>query len=236
MQTVGERSHLEVAIIDYQMSNLFSVKHACEHAGLKPVITCDRKVIMNSDAAILPGVGAFGEAMDNLRRLDLIGSIKDFIDMGKPFLGICLGIQLLLSESEEFGNHKGLNVIEGVVVRFPNKNREGRRVKVPQVGWNKIFRPKFASEEYWENSPLRGIRDGELMYFVHSYYVIPANQSYVLTRTNYDGIDFCSSVMRDNVFAFQFHPEKSGVMGLKIYRNLASTLRNLKEAWSWEKS
>lgn len=227
---MGEESHLQVAIIDYQMSNLFSVKHACEYIGLKPVITSDKQVIMNSDAAILPGVGAFGEAMDNLRRLDLINSIKEFIDMGKPFLGICLGIQLLLSESEEFGNHKGLNVIEGMVVKFPNKNSEGKRIKVPHVGWNKIFRPNFASEDCWDNSPLKGIGNGEFMYFVHSYYIIPVNKLHVLTNTNYDGIEFCSSIMRGNVFAFQFHPEKSGGRGIKIYQNLASTLRNLKGA------
>lgn len=226
---MGEGSHSQVAIIDYQMSNLFSVKHACEHVGLKPVITSDEQVIINSDAVILPGVGAFGEAMNNLRRLDLITPIKDFIDMGKPFLGICLGIQLLLSESEEFGNNKGLNIMEGVVVKIPNKNNEGKRIKVPQVGWNKVFRPDFAAEDYWDKSHLKGIRNGEFMYFVHSYYVIPNDDACVLTWTNYDGIEFCSGIIKNNVFAFQFHPEKSGEEGIKIYQNFALDLRNLKE-------
>ena len=167
--------NLQVAIVDYEMGNLFSVKRVCECIGLNAVITADRSVIMGSDAMILPGVGAFSDAMNNLRKLDLVSSINEFIATGKPFMGICLGMQLLMTESEEFGNNKGLDIIKGSVVRFPTENSGNKRNKIPQVGWNQIFLPSFASENFWDNSPLQNIRNGEFMYFVHSYYPVPAD-------------------------------------------------------------
>jgi len=188
----------KIAIIDYQMSNMFSVENALKHLGFEPVITSDKSIILSADGAILPGVGAFGEAMKKLKDLDLINSIKEFIKSGKPFMGICLGLQLLFSESEEFGNAKGLDVIKGRVDAF-SKHREIRRI--PHVGWNKIL----PGDSY--------------MYFVHSFYANPIDKKAVATTTEYDGFSFCSSVLQNNVYACQFHPEKSGPKGLEILNN-----------------
>ena len=205
-----------VAIIDYGMCNLFSVNQACLTVGLNPRITCNKEELLAADAIILPGVGAFGEAMENIRRLDLVEPIKDFLASGRQFMGICLGMQLLFSESEEFGRHTGLNVIEGNVRKFGENN--STRVKIPQIGWNQILPP---SEDSWVKSPLRDLISGSYMYFVHSYYVEPAQKSDILSYTQYHSTEYCSSVMRSNVFATQYHPEKSGEKGLTIYRNWA---------------
>lgn len=217
---MDETMPMQVAIIDYEMGNMFSVKHACEYLGLNTVLTSDKSVIMASDAIILPGVGSFGDAMDNLKRLDLIPPIKDFVAAGRPFMGICLGLQLLFSESEEFGVNKGLGIIEGSVVRFPANNQKGRAIKVPHIGWNQIFRPG-GTEVYWDSSPLKNLKNGEFMYFVHSYYAKPASNQVVLSSTAYEDTQFCSSLLWENVFACQFHPEKSAAEGLKIYKNWA---------------
>ncbi len=205
-----------ITIIDYQISNLFSVQHACEYLGLEAEISSDKKKLLASEAAILPGVGAFGDAMQNLQKLDLIGPIKEFIASGKPFMGICLGLQLLFSESEEFGSHEGLNIIPGKVVKFPAKNKAEQRVRIPQIGWNQIYEPKKGK---WAHTPLAALPNREFMYFVHSYYVSPTDKEVVLSLTDYQGIEYCSSLFQDNIFAAQFHPEKSGAEGVKIYRD-----------------
>lgn len=206
---------MKVAIIDYQLSNLFSVKHAFDYLKVDSEITADKSVISTSDAAILPGVGAFGDAMNNLKRFDLIDTIKEFIVSNKPFMGVCLGMQLLFSESEEFGNHQGLNITEGKVIKFASKDQE---IKVPQIGWNQILK----LDKTWDNSPLKNINNGEFMYFVHSYYVVPQDRSIILSETTYEGIRYCSGLLKDNIFATQFHPEKSGPAGIKIYRDWIS--------------
>lgn len=208
-----------VAIVDYGMCNLFSVHHACCSVGLNAIITSDKKQLLAADAIILPGVGAFGEAMVNLRRLDLIEPIKDFITSGRKFMGICLGMQLLMSESEEFGRHLGLNIIEGIVKKFQGHN--SMRIKVPQIGWNRIYPP---SEDAWTASPLRSLKSGEFMYFVHSYYVEPSDIKVVLSHTKYHSTEYCSTILQNNAFAAQYHPEKSGVKGLDIYRNWALSI------------
>lgn len=213
----------KVVIIDYQMSNLYSVKHACDYVGLDAVISSDKSDLEDAQMAILPGVGAFGDAMENLQKLNLVTSIKSFIDSGKPFLGVCLGLQLLFSESEEFGAYKGLNVIKGKVVKFPSLNKNNQAVKVPQIGWNKIYHSE--SEENWKDSCLKGLSNNEFMYFVHSYYVVPEDPKLVASHTNYEGIEYCSSVKVKNIFAAQFHPEKSGPKGLMIYQNFANSLK-----------
>lgn len=199
------------------------MKHACEHLGLKVEVTSDKDKLLKSDAAILPGVGAFGDAMHNLQKLDLIGPIKEFIAAGKPFMGICLGMQLLFSQSEEFGNYNGLDIIPGKVAKFPSKNSEGKLVKIPQIGWNQIKEPEKGK---WQGSPLEGLNNEEFMYFVHSYFAAPDDQSVILSQTDYLGIVYCSSVFKDNVFATQFHPEKSGQEGMKIYSNWAKSIVN----------
>ena len=210
---------MNLIIIDYQLSNLFSVKHACEHIGVKAKISSDEKDLEKADAAILPGVGAFGDAMKNLDRLGLAKVINKFIKSGKPFMGICLGMQLLFSESEEFGRHKGLNIIKGKVKKFIKKNRQ---IKVPQIGWNHIY--PIPEDNNWQNSPFKNISFREFMYFVHSYYVDPVDKKNILSLTEYEGVEYCSSILHKNIFATQFHPEKSGLEGIKIYKNWINSI------------
>jgi imidazole glycerol-phosphate synthase subunit HisH len=208
-----------VAIIDYGMGNLFSVERACSRAGLNSRITGDPGVVRAAAALILPGVGAFGDAMDNLKRMGLVEAIKDVIAAGKPLLGICLGMQLLMDESEEFGNHRGLGVFKGRVLKFPLSGPAGK-IKVPQVGWNKISVP-VNEPLSWQGTCLDGIADNEYMYFVHSFYVEPADDTIVLSRTRYEEIDYCSAIKLGSVFACQFHPERSADVGIRLYRNFA---------------
>lgn len=210
-----------VAIVDYKAGNLFSVEHACKAVGLMPVITSKPEEIFQSEALILPGVGAFGDAMENLRKLDLVQPLKEFAASGKPFMGICLGMQLLFSRSEEFGEHEGLNLIDGDVVKFPTVNEYGQKNKIPQIGWNQITcTSKFG--ECWHNTPLEQIINGEFMYFIHSFYAKPRNSENVLAMTEYGGRNYCSAVIKENIFATQFHPEKSAEEGIKIYRYWAN--------------
>jgi imidazole glycerol-phosphate synthase subunit HisH len=215
---------IRVAIVDYEAGNLFSVQQACKTVGLDPIITNTPEELINADAIVLPGVGAFGDAMNNLRRLDLIQPLREFVFCGKPFLGICLGMQLLFSESEEFGNNKGLNFIEGTVKKFPSINKDNELIKVPQIGWNRIF-SKSTKKKNWHDTPLESIINGEFMYFVHSYYASPFNGKEILSVTNYGGIEYCSAVIKDNIFATQFHPEKSAKEGIKIYQSWAKAIR-----------
>ena len=210
-----------VAILDYGMGNLYSVKRACEYVGLFAEITSDKNVVAAADGVILPGVGAFGDAMDTLRQYDLIAPIKEAIVSGKPFLGVCLGMQLLMTESEEFGAHQGLDIFKGSVVQFPHVNDCGERIKVPQVGWNTIAGPG----NMWKTSLLDGIPQGAYMYFVHSLRVIPVQENIVATFSVYEGVAYASGIAKDNVTAFQFHPEKSGTKGIQIYQNFARIIR-----------
>ena len=202
----------KVVIVDYGMGNMFSVLRACEHAGLIPVLASDKKELASAAAVILPGVGAFGPAMDNLIRLDLVSPLKDYCASGRPFMGICLGFQLLMTESEEFGTNRGLDIIKGTVRKLPSDNSEGS--KIPQIGWNGIKRLVP-----WDGTVLEGLADGEYMYFVHSFYVVPDNPKIACTATSYAGIEYSSGISSGNVFACQFHPEKSAWNGLKIYGN-----------------
>ncbi len=205
-----------VAIVDYGMGNLFSIMNICQHVGLQAIKTSEKDMIEKSSAVILPGVGAFGDAMGVLQKLDLVRVLEDVVSSGKPFLGICLGMQLLMSESEEFGIHKGLNIIKGRVVKFPNVNDKNDKVRVPHIGWNKIFLTKSSKDK---GSILYKIDDGDFMYFVHSYYVAPQEKGRVITNTDYCGIRYCSGIQKDNLIAFQFHPEKSGSSGMQIFEN-----------------
>lgn len=214
----------KVAIVDYMLGNLFSVKQACAHVGLEAIITSDKVVIQNADAVILPGVGAYGDAMAALCRLDLASILCEIADSPKPLFGICLGVQLLMTESFEFGWHKGLDIVDGQVLRFDNP-REGERIlKVPQIGWNRIHR---AGGACWDNTLLHGVTEGEHMYFVHSYIVQPEDPGVILSVSRYGNIEFCSSIQRKNVFACQFHPERSGAAGIRLYQNLAAQLKTM---------
>lgn len=207
----------KVVIIDYSLGNLFSVKQACQTVGLAAEISSDYDTVINADALILPGVGAFPEAMENLRQSNLILALKRKVEEGAPLFGICLGQQLLFSESEEFGSCKGLDIIKGTIKRFASATTEDKKVRVPQIAWNKIIRHK----KPWTDTPLDSLADDDFMYFVHSYYVVPENESNILSTTRYGGIQYCSAVQYNNIFATQFHPEKSAQKGLSVYRNWA---------------
>lgn len=203
-----------IAIIDYGMGNLRSVQKGFEQVGFPAEITSDPAAILGADKIVLPGVGAFRDCISNLEQGGFVEPILKIIAEGRPFLGICLGLQLLFTESEEFGIHKGLGVIPGRVVRFPEGMIErGEKLPVPHMGWNQIL--------VRQPSPLfEGIGNGSNVYFVHSYYVKPEDPTVVTATCNY-GIEFCAAIRHDNVMATQFHPEKSQGIGLKMLKNFA---------------
>lgn len=191
------------------MGNLRSVQKAFERTGHAATITSDPAVLADAEKVVLPGVGAFCDAIAALRARKLVEPIRAAIDRGKPFLGICLGLQMLFEKGFEDGEHEGLAVLPGKVVRFDVP----AAYKVPHMGWNQLQirrRPPI----------LEGIQDGTHFYFVHSYYVVPRDPSVIATETDYAG-PFCSSIWRDNVFATQFHPEKSQAAGLQLLKNFA---------------
>lgn len=198
-----------IAIIDYGMGNLRSVQKGLEFVGTRAEVTRDPQRIASASGVVLPGVGAFHACMENLKRFGLVEPVQEFVQQRRPFLGICLGFQLLFSESEEFGRQKGLDIFPGRVVGFRPQNG----LNVPHMGWNRIEKKK--------DSPfLEGISDGDYVYFVHSYYVDPEEESLVATTTSY-GDTFVSSIATDHLFACQFHPEKSQEIGLRILGNFA---------------
>ncbi len=213
---MGNIDKKKVVIIDYKLGNLFSVKQACDTVGMNAIISSDKTDVLNADALILPGVGAFLEAMTNLKQLGLAEAIIEKVNNNTPLFGVCLGLQLLFSESEEFGAGKGLDLISGVIKKFPD-NLENRKIMVPHIAWNTIY--KF--EQNWSEVPLIDLKNDDFMYFIHSYYVKPSDNECILTKTNYDGIEFCSAVTKNNIFATQFHPEKSAAKGISIYKNWA---------------
>ncbi len=229
-----------IAIIDYGMGNLRSVSKGFEKVGHTAVIARDPATISNASHVVLPGVGAFKDCMMNLEKYGLIDSVYKAIESGKPFLGICLGLQLLFDESEEFGTHKGLGIIKGKVVKFSDDMTEKQqlstdkkkptvtlrttdviddqedkiKLKIPHMGWNNI--------NIKQSPPvLDGIENDSFFYFVHSYYVVPEDEKVTATTTTY-GIEFTSSIWKDNIFASQFHPEKSQSLGLKILNNFGN--------------
>lgn len=194
-----------IVIIDYGVGNLKSVQNGFAQAGYNTVVSGDPKEIEAADGLVLPGVGAFGKAMDNLRRDGLDRVVLSQAKKGVPLLGICVGLQLLFDSSEEMGRHRGLGLIPGEVVLFRGE------LKVPQIGWNQVRIRR-------EHPLLDGIRDGDYFYFVHSYYARPADKGALLATAEY-GVDFAAVVQKDNVFGIQFHPEKSSRLGLAILAN-----------------
>lgn len=198
---------MRITIIDCGISNLRSVQKAFEKVGVTTQISRDPRIIETTEKLVLPGVGAFGQAMENLRKDGLDESIRSHVESGKPIIGICLGMQLLFSESEELGHHRGLDVLKGKVRRFPST------LKVPHVGWNQACVRKASRL-------LDGVNGQPYFYFVHSYYLEP-EEDVTLTTTEY-GIEFPSSIERDNIFGIQFHPEKSQEKGLMILKNFSN--------------
>lgn len=201
-----------IAIIDYGMGNLRSVQKGFEKVGFEAVVTADPEVVLEAEKVVLPGVGAFRDCMRNLEEGGFVEPILTVIQDGRPFLGICVGMQLLFTDSVEFGLYQGLNVIPGHVLRFPEGMREGgEELKVPHMGWNQLSikrRPPAFAE----------VEDGANVYFVHSFYAKPDDEGVVAATSGY-GIEFCAAIWKDNIVATQFHPEKSQAVGLSILKN-----------------
>lgn len=202
-----------INIIDYEMGNLRSVEKAFEKLGFEARVSADPKDINTADKVVLPGVGAFRDCINNLREGGFVEPLLAHVEAGKPLLGICVGMQMLFDESEEFGCHQGLGLIPGKVVRFPSGMMEGsERLKVPHMGWNNISLKKA--------SPIfSGVEDNSFVYFVHSYYCDAENTDDVAASCTYGDVEFCASIWRDNIIASQFHPEKSQDIGLQIFKN-----------------
>ena len=205
-----------ITIIDYGMGNLRSVQKGFERVGYEAQIVSDPDGLADATSLVLPGVGAFGDAMVNLKQADLINPIVKSVSEGVPFLGICLGLQLLFSQSEELGSHRGLDILPGCVRRFPKGQR------VPQIGWNQIHIRH-------ENPLLEGVPDGSFFYFVHSYYVEAERETDVIAMTDYE-IDYCSIAGGSRLFGVQFHPEKSQDAGLRVLKNFAQIASSYAEA------
>ena len=204
-----------IAIIDYGMGNLRSVQKGFEAVGAKAIITSNPKKILSAKSVVLPGVGAFKECMANLEKLDLIDTVCQSAKSGKPFLGICLGLQLLFNQAEEFGHVDGLGILPGKVVGFKSVISDADDpLKIPHMGWNTV--------RILPGNPLfHSVADESYFYFVHSYYVVPQDPTIVATTTFY-GTDFTSGVQHENIHAFQFHPEKSQRLGLTILKNFSN--------------
>lgn len=205
-----------IAIIDYGMGNLRSVQKGFERVGVPAVVTRDAAAIESAAGVVLPGVGAYGACMQNLRRFELVDVVRRVVERGTPFLGICLGLQLLFDESEEFGPVAGLGLLRGKVVRF--RESDDPEFRVPHMGWNQIRKQQPVAA-------LDGVADGAFVYFVHSYVVEPSDPSIIATTTDYGG-EFVSSISAGNVYACQFHPEKSQTIGLGILRNFGARVVN----------
>lgn len=200
---------LKIVIIDYEMGNLKSIYKCLKHLGVESTITDDPNIILDANGAILPGVGAFGDAMKHLTQKSLVPIIDQVVKNQIPLFGICLGQQLLFSRSYEMGEHVGLNLIEGEVVQFDINKVD----KVPQIGWNSV---DFIDEDFFL---VQGIPNNSYFYFVHSYYVVPTNKEDTVGITKYGEVEYSSIVQRDNIFATQFHPEKSSKHGIRMYQN-----------------
>jgi len=206
----------KITIIDYGICNLYSIAKAFRGFTEDCVVTEDPSVVEASDAIILPGVGAFKAGMEGLKIRGLIKSVKEFASSGRPILGICLGAQLLLSQGREFETYNGLDIIKGEVIPFSDLGNIKAGVKIPHIGWNEIRKPAGIS---WDDTILDTTVEGSHMYFVHSYVLQPRYKEDIFALTEYEGIEFCSAIRKDNIYGCQFHPEKSGELGLKIIRD-----------------
>ena len=209
----------KVHIIDYGYGNLFSLEKALVHLGVSSIITRDPNDIIDSAAVFLPGVGAFGDGINELRKRGFEDPILKHTQAGKPLFGICLGVQFLFDESEEFGKHAGLGIIKGKVQRIAITDPSA---KIPHIGWNKLFLPSHRKD--WGKTSFKNIQENDQVYFVHSYVVRPKDKTTIAATTNYGGDVFCSVVKYNHVLGTQFHPEKSGASGLKIYANFVNQI------------
>ena len=211
-----------VVVVDYGVGNLLSVCRALEACGAAVELTPDTGRIAQADRVVLPGVGAFGDCMYELNRRSLIKPIMDFIASGRPLLGICVGMQMMLEIGEEFGEHKGLGLIPGRVRAIPGTAADGKRHKIPHIGWNALTRPAGAD---WSNTILDGVEPGTTCYFVHSFTAEPESDRFRLADCDYNGRRISAALQVGNVSGTQFHPEKSGAVGLRILQNFLSLQR-----------
>lgn len=206
-----------ITIIDYGVGNLLSVQRGFENCGARVVVTSDSKTILDSERVVLPGVGAFPNAMAALKRLDLINTIQELEKTETPLLAICLGMQLLMDESDEFGLTSGLGLIPGRVVAVPSTTTSGETQKIPHIGWNELH-PHHGSQN-WGDGLLKGNTAGEAAYFVHSYMAQPSEVKHQIAFAIYGGHEISAVISKKNITGCQFHPEKSGIVGLKILRS-----------------
>lgn len=213
----------EVAVIDYGAGNLLSVQRGLEHCGARVTLTADPEQILEAERVVLPGVGAFGSAMRALDTLGLVAVLREISLRQTPLLGICLGMQLLLDESEEFGYTSGLGLIPGRVVPLPSTSQAGQHLKIPEIGWNAI-RPSSISQG-WHGSLLQNCRPGESVYFVHSYMALPAMKAHRLADYDLGGHAIAAVIQKEKICGCQFHPEKSGEVGLDILKRFIDQCR-----------
>jgi imidazole glycerol-phosphate synthase subunit HisH len=205
-----------VTIVDYGVGNLLSLQRGFQHLGAEVVITADIEKLHNAKYIVLPGVGAFSNAMSELNKLNLVDPITEIAKKGTPVLGICLGMQLLCDSSQELGLTKGLGLIPGNVVRMPNKSIDGKCLKIPQIGWNELVTNDGVN---WDGIILKGLSEYDALYFVHSFMVVPEDDKYSLAYCLYGGNEITAVIQKNNIMGCQFHPEKSGEIGLKILEN-----------------
>mgnify|MGYP006083397951 CR=1 FL=1 len=219
---MSDKCKKNIVIIDYGIGNLLSVTRAVEFCGANPILTDCPNKITNADRLILPGVGAFSDGMKGLADKNLIGPINDFVRKGNPFMGICLGMQMMLDESDEFGINKGLGLISGKVTSIPKNSLNDNKYKIPHTGWNSL--ESGAKCKNWQNTILQNTKKGECVYFVHSFYAIPKKEEHVLATCSYAGKDLCAVVNNENIYGCQFHPEKSGAFGISILGTFCNEL------------
>jgi glutamine amidotransferase len=204
---------MKVTVVDYDIGNLYSVQRALEMVGAQVAMASDPASVAQAERLVLPGVGAFADCMAGLRERDLLGVVRDYALSGKPLLGICVGMQMLATTSEEFGNHRGLGVIAGRVSAIPDRDVHGQLHNIPHVGWSSLHRPAGRS---WVGTPFEDTADGASVYLVHSYAIEPNDDADRLADCNYGGHRICAAVGRGRVWGCQFHPEKSGPVGLAM--------------------
>lgn len=205
-----------VVIIDYGVGNIFSVCRAFEHCGAEACLTDSTDVILDAERLVLPGVGAFADGMAGLRTRGLIDPIKQYAATGRPFLGICLGMQMLMDSSEEFGQQEGLGLIPGRVVAIPSTGVDGTPHKIPHIGWNELLVPGAVT---WNGTIFEYTSPGSPVYFVHSFGAVPQYEENRLADCNYNGRTICAAVRSGSIYGCQFHPEKSGKVGLEIIKS-----------------
>lgn len=206
----------KVVVVDYGIGNLFSIQSAIYEVGGTPIVSSDPKAIVSAERLILPGVGAFGKAICEIKKRGLLEALFDFQRSQRPFLGICLGMQLFLEKSEEFGTHQGLGFISGSVISLKALKNKDVSFKVPHIGWNGI---KALNSDGWSTPLLKGIPQSSSFYFVHSYIALPKKPCDILSVTEYKGVPFCSALLQHHIVGCQFHPERSGPLGLRFYKN-----------------